>query len=320
MRTGRHQVGRMDTVLPELRGPAFSLEQARAVALAMPNRGPLRFVDGEVDPKIKEHFDRFGFYVLTGVLQKSEFARLRDDVEGILLHATAAVDELPGIVQEPGRRMPMIVPQPEPLLRAEGPAWMHHRPRSQADDGTMSPSEWQPGMMVSAAAPLATDNDPNGRNPSAMATPKVPSSAEDRRVLRSIMSWGRLSGPAFALLGHPGLLSLVEAVLGEDFTVFGGVHSELLIKVAGLAPSVAWHQDGQTHVRGNRGADLHRHPHGFNLFCNLDETTPENSLWVVPHSHTWGHLDIPSLVEAHGERLPTALPVLTQPGDIAISR
>ena len=58
---------------------------------------------------------------------------------------------------------------------------------------------------------------------------------------------------------------------------------------------------------------------GFNLLCNLDETTPETSLWVVPHSHNWGHLDIPSLVSEHGERLPTALPVLTKPGDIAFS-
>ena len=75
-----------------------------------------------------------------------------------------------------------------------------------------------------------------------MDQPDVPTGLEHRRVLRSIMSWGRLSEAAFALQGHPGLLSLVEAILGEAFTVFGGVHSELLIKAAHLGPSVAWHQ------------------------------------------------------------------------------
>ena len=46
----------------------------------------------------------------------------------------------------------------------------------------------------------------------------------------------RVAEAAFALQGHPGLLSLVEAILGEAFTVFGGVHSELLITAAHLGP------------------------------------------------------------------------------------
>ena len=348
---GEHQVGGMDTVRPEIGGAAFSDEEARAVALAMPNRGPLRFVDGKVDPQIVDDFNRFGFYVLTGVLDRDgEFAQLKSEVDAVIAHADAACEAMPDI-GDGGSRQGAIVPQPAAMPR-EGVAWRHFR------------EGWQPGMGMSAAAPLATDANPSGRNPSAMDQPDVPTGLEHRRVLRSIMSWGRLSEAAFALQGHPGLLSLVEAILGEAFTVFGGVHSELLIKAAHLGPSVAWHQvrypfltgappflaergrascaqDGQTHVAGNRGADLHRHPHGqrscsslclfaflsivpkfcigFNLFCNLDETTPETSLWVVPHSHNWGHLDIPSLVSEHGERLPTALPVLTKPGDIAFS-
>ena len=124
----------------------------------------------------------------------------------------------------------------------EGVAWRHFR------------EGWQPGMGMSAAAPLATDANPSGRNPSAMDQPDVPTGLEHRRVLRSIMSWGRLSEAAFALQGHPGLLSLVEAILGEAFTVFGGVHSELLIKAAHLGPSVAWHQVRHPFLTGARSS------------------------------------------------------------------
>ena len=226
---GEHQVEGMDTVRPELGGAAFSDEEARAVALAMPNRGPLRFVDGKVDPQIVDDFNRFGFYVLTGVLGDGEFTQLKSEVDEVIAHADAACEEMPDI-GDGGSRQGAIVPQPEPMPR-EGVAWRHF-----AREG------WQPGMGMSAAAPLATDANPSGRNPSAMDQPDVPTGLEHRRVLRSIMSWGRLSEAAFALQGHPGLLSLVEAILGEAFTVFGGVHSELLIKAAHLGPSVAWHQ------------------------------------------------------------------------------
>ena len=122
-----------------------------------------------------------------------------------------------------------------------------------------------------------------------MDQPDVPTGLEHRRVLRSIMSWGRLSEAAFALQGHPGLLSLVEAILGEAFTVFGGVHSELLIKTAHLGPSVAWHQDGQTHVAGNRGADLIETIRLERQSAELAEKNPllrpDMKLFVPPH-HT----------------------------------
>ena len=85
----------------------------------------------------------------------------------------------------------------------------------------------------------ATDEREGGRNPAKMERPAVPADAPPR-VLRSIPSWGRLSASGLRLLGHPALLSIAEAIHGSDFTPFGGANEEMIVKVAGYAPSVAW--------------------------------------------------------------------------------
>ena len=40
--------------------------------------------------------------------------------------------------------------------------------------------------------------------------------------------------------------------------------------------------------------------------------------WTVPGSHRWGHIDLVSLFERYGERLPGALPCICKPGDIVM--
>ena len=67
--------------------------------------------------------------------------------------------------------------------------------------------------------------------------------------------------------------------------------------------------------------------HGFNFFTNLYGSTPENGLWILPGSHRSvlpsdlqpGRHDILALVhEAGSDRLPEAVPIVTEPGDVAI--
>ena len=59
--------------------------------------------------------------------------------------------------------------------------------------------------------------------------------------------------------------------------------------------------------------------HGFNFMAQLCPTTPENALWVVPGSHKLGKIDIKARVAANGsDRLPDAVPMLCEPGDVAI--
>ena len=48
--------------------------------------------------------------------------------------------------------------------------------------------------------------------------------------------------------------------------------------------------------------------------------TAANGVWVVPGSHKRGKVDIKKLVaEAGSERLPDAVPIIAQPGDVAIT-
>ena len=52
--------------------------------------------------------------------------------------------------------------------------------------------------------------------------------------------------------------------------------------------------------------------------AQLHGSTAENAVWVLPRSHRWGHLDIPQMIAQHGERVPGALPLVTEPGDVAM--
>jgi hypothetical protein len=115
------------------------------------------------------------------------------------------------------------------------------------------------------------------------------------------------------LSGHPTLLAVAEAVYGPDFAPFSDA---VWIKEPGLGSSVAWHQDGTTHW-DNPGWDPHIH--GLNFMAQLYGTSPVNALWVVPGSHRSGKIDIKRLIEREGtDRLPDAVPMLCQPGDVAL--
>jgi len=94
------------------------------------------------------------------------------------------------------------------------------------------------------------------------------------------------------------------------------LHESLFIKQPGLGASVAWHQDGTTHWDSpafDPGC------HGFNFMAQLYGSTAANGVWVVPGSHALGKLDIARLVAQAGtERLPEAVPIVCNAGDVAM--
>ena len=116
------------------------------------------------------------------------------------------------------------------------------------------------------------------------------------------------------LYGHPQLLAVAAHINGPDFAPF---REAVWVKMAGLGPSTSWHQDGTTHWDS---PELDDGTHGFNFMTQLYATNPSNSLWLVPGSHGVGKIDIPALQAANGgsDRLPDAVPMACQPGDVAI--
>jgi len=122
------------------------------------------------------------------------------------------------------------------------------------------------------------------------------------------------SDAALRCYGHADLLSVAAAINGDDFVPF---NEAIFIKEPGLGASVAWHQDGITHWDS---PDWDEGSHGFNFMVQLYGCTPANGVWVVPGSHKHGRVDIKDRVKKNGsERLPEAVPIVCEPGDVAIS-
>ena len=107
---------------------------------------------------------------------------------------------------------------------------------------------------------------------------------------------------------------MAEAVNGEDFTPF---HEGLFIKDAGLGAAVSWHQDGDTHWDN---PDFDQDIHGFNFMGQLYGSTAVNGVWVIPGTHKNRRADIVKLVtDAGTERLPQAVPIICNAGDVVIN-
>jgi ectoine hydroxylase-related dioxygenase (phytanoyl-CoA dioxygenase family) len=253
-------------------------ERARALG----NRGPLRLdADGDLDPAIREAYERCGFYVFEGVLGSDELADIERDLADLLERAPATKDA--------------------PLDR-------HGRPALGVES---------PGDVITWVAPLS---DPiggtdyaHGRHPVKMLEPTPPAGAPEH-VVQLILGPLQFSDACLRLYGHPLLLAVAESINGPDFTPF---NEAVWIKHPRLGGSVAWHQDGFTHWER---PDLDGGTHGFNFMAQLYGCTAENGLWVVPGSHLVGRADIPAMVAAAGsERLPDAVPLLCGPGDVAMT-
>jgi ectoine hydroxylase-related dioxygenase (phytanoyl-CoA dioxygenase family) len=256
------------------------LAEGERRALALDNRGPIRLNDdGSPDQSILDAYWKYGFYVFRGVISESELADIEADV-------IEMESRLP--VKKGGK----LDSQGRPALAVDCEARNLHwvKPLSDPSGGT---------------------DHAGGRHPVKMYEPAAPVDAPEH-VLQLILGSLQFSDACLRLYAHPKLLAIAEAVNGEDFTPF---NEGVWFKYPGLGGSVAWHQDGTT--QWDR-PDFDRGTHGFNFMAQLHGCTAANGLWIVPGSHV-GRADIRTMYEDAGsDRLPDAIPLICDPGDVAI--
>lgn len=250
-------------------------------ANALPNRGPIRFnSEGNLAPEIRSAYSEYGFYIFEGAIDEREMADVLADI------------------RELRSRFPT---HPGSTVDTQG--------RPALDVGLKGP-----GLLWAKAL-----GDPLGGTAAAGGRHKVKvrelDVATDEPAEAPFILFGSLqfSDAALRLYGHPELLRVAAEINGQDFAPFTDV---LFIKDPGRGAAVAWHQDGDTHWDA---ADIDEDTHGFNFMAQVYGSTPVNGVWVVPGSHREGQLDVAELVAAAGsERIPEAVPLVCDPGDVVI--
>ena len=257
-------------------------EEGTARALAMDNRGPVRFTaDGKLDPAILESYWRHGFYIFENFATEQDLKDLERDVAELIDRAPVSNDVK---VDKYGR----------PALNAGLKAKSYR-------------------MVKPLSDPLGGTAKFLGRHPIKMLEPDAASDAPDY-VVHNVSGSLQHSEACLRFYGHPNLLAIAEAVNGPDFTPFS---ESVWVKQPRLGGSVAWHQDGFTHWDA---PDWDAGSHGFNSMMQLYGCDAANGLWVLPGSHRLGKMDIPNLRDAEGsDRLPGAVPFICNPGDLAIT-
>ena len=258
------------------------LIQGQKKALELPNRGPLRFTDsGDIHPDILESYSTYGFYIFENVLREDEVADLKNDLEAMRDNFPT---EMGAATDAKGR----------PALGA---------------DTTGFTLQWAKPL----SDPLGGTAMANGRHQVKLFEPKPDSDAPQATpvYLGGSLQFSKACVVTYA---HPGLLKMAEAVNGPDFVPF---HEGLFIKDAGLGAAVSWHQDGDTHWDN---PDFDEDIHGFNFMGQVYGSTAVNGVWVLPGTHKQGRVNIVKLVEEAGsERLPDAVPIICNPGDVVIN-
>ena len=251
-------------------------------ARALKNRGPIRFTEkGELAPDILEAYSRYGFYIFENVIGEQELADIEADMVDLM-------------ARFPTKRDSPVDSKGRPALGAdcEGPTLFWAKPLGDPFGGT----------------DLA-----NGRHPVKMSEPRAAADAPDE-IVYLILGTLQFSEACLRVYGHPQLLRVAEQINGEDFVPF---NEAVFIKVPGLGASVAWHQDGTTHWDTSYWDET---CHGFNFMGQLYGCTAANGVWVVPGSHKLGKIDIRAMAaEAGSDRLLDAVPMLCNPGDVAIN-
>ena len=251
-------------------------------AHALENRGPIRFKpDGTLDAKILESYSRCGFYIFEGVLDSEELADIETDFLNIQ-------DKLPTSADS--------------KTDSEGHAAL-------GADCEATTFYWAKPL----SDPWGGTDVGNGRHQVKMTEPEVAADAP-KEIVYLIVGSLQFSDACLRVYGHPELLAVAEQINGEDFVPF---NESLFIKEPRLGASVSWHQDGQTHWNSpiwDEGT------HGFNFMAQLYGCTAANGLWLVPGTHKLGKLDINAmLVENEADRIPSAVPLICKPGDVAMS-
>ena len=245
------------------------------------NRGLLRFdANGELDTEIQAAYAQHGFYIFEGVIQEQELAELKQDISEMRARFALTPE---GQFDKNG----------DPALGTDrnSPAVQWVKPLSDPLGGT---ALYNGRHQVKLFEPTATSDAPE-------FAPLV------------VSGHLQYSQACLRLYGHPQLLKVAETVHGEDFAPF---NETLFLKDPGLGAAVSWHQDGDTHWDNpNFDGDIH----GFNFMAQLYHSTAVNGLWVVPGTHKLGKIDVKSKMEEAGsERLPDAIPMICEPGDVII--
>ncbi|MYD42767.1 MAG: phytanoyl-CoA dioxygenase family protein [Gammaproteobacteria bacterium] len=256
---------------------ALGTERAQALG----NRGPLTFNESaHVSQSILDCYHKLGFYVFEQVIDRSEIADLRTDLDATLARAPT---------------------DPDSNVDANG------NPAIGKDLAYRSFSFAKP-----LSDPFGGTEAANGRYETKMSEP-TPADDSPPRTIFFIAGGCQFMDSFLRHYGNPKLLRVAEALNGSDFTPFT---DGVWIKEPGLGTSVSWHQDGTTLWHH---PDWHEDIHGFNFMTNLYDTTAENALWVVPQTHKLGKIDIKKRVAKEGtDRLPDAVPMLVKAGDVAI--
>ncbi len=258
------------------------LRDGEARALALPNRGPIRFDGtGRLAQDIVDTYYEYGFYVFKNVLSTEELADIEVDVLDIL-------DRLPVEQGSP------VDAKGRPALAAncEAPTLFWAKPLSDPFGGTEQAA---------------------GRHPVKMGEPK-PAKDAPKEIVYLILGSLQFSQACLRGYAHPQLLQVAATINGDDFVPF---NEAIFIKKPGEGASVAWHQDGVTHWDS---PNWDPNCHGFNFMAQLYGCTAANGVWIVPGSHKLGRIDIGAkAAQAGSDRLPDAVPMICDPGDVVIS-
>jgi hypothetical protein len=251
-------------------------------ARALGNRGPARFTAaGKLGSEILDAYKELGFYVFEDVVLQEELVDLRSELHAML-------DRLPT------GRDSQVDHQGRPALGLGLP---------------LSPFQWAKPL----GDPLGGTEPGKSRYPVKMIEGRPKADLPDE-IVYIVMGPLQFSDAALRVYAHPTLLGIAASVNGDDFTPFSEGY---IIKKPGEGASFAWHQDGMTHW--NR-PDWDPLMHGFNFMVQLYHSTAANGVWFLPGTHKLGKLEIKAKVaENGGNLLPGAVPLICNPGDVALS-
>lgn len=257
------------------------LKDGETRALALDNRGPIVFDDkGDLDASIREAYSKYGFYIFENVLSAEELKDVKADLDTIRDIFPTGPDS-------------KVNHRGEPALGAGNKALNLIWSKPLGD-------------------PLGGTKLANGRHEVKMFEPEAKANTPESAPFLLLGSL-QFSDACLRVYGHPELLKVAEAINGADFAPF---NEALFIKDPGIGAAVSWHQDGVTHWDN---PDFDQDIHGFNFMAQVFGSTAVNGVWVLPGTHKHGKLDIADLVGSSGsERLEGAVPIVCNPGDVAI--
>lgn len=250
-------------------------------AIKLKNRGPIKFDEqGNLHSSILEAYSKYGFYIFENVMSEDEINDIKADLEELKRRFPVASNSKLNSYNEPGLGTDCKAPN---LLWAKP-----------------------------LGDPLGGTAIANGRHQVKLFEPKAAEDApsESPFVLLGSLQFSEACLRAYA---HPQLLKVAAQINGEDFAPF---HECLFIKEPGLGAAVSWHQDGDTHWNN---PNFDETIHGFNFMAQAYGSTAVNGVWVIPGTHKLGRMDIKKMVaDAGSERLPDAVPIICNPGDVVI--